>query len=71
MEANAVRVPEAVLEGLEGVRRTGLTNMLDRNAVQYWADHFEYFETVVWIEDNPKLYAEGIFRGFEAETPDE
>lgn len=71
MQENPVRVPQTVLEGLETVRRTGFTNMLDRNAVQYWADHFEYYETVVWIEENPKLFAEGIFRGFEAEASDE
>ena len=67
MSQTAIKVPAEVLEGLEGVRRTGFTNMLDRNAVQYWADHFEYYETVCWIEENPKLYAEGIFHGFAEE----
>ncbi len=63
----AVTVPAEVLKGLEHVRRSGKTNMLDRLTVQYLAYHAEYFETVLWIEDNPRLYAEGIFSGFEAE----
>lgn len=63
----AVKVPTVVLETLEAIRRSGETNMLDRPRVQVIADRMEAYETVVWLEDNKKLYAQGIFEGFEAE----
>ena len=64
---NEVRVPRGVLEGLEAVRQTGATNMLARPFVADIAGRMGFGETKRWIETNPKLYAEGIFRGFEAE----
>ena len=63
----AVKVPTKVLEGIVAVRDSGKTNMLDVNAVQYYAYQMEYFATVVWIEENRKLYARGIFEGFETD----
>ncbi len=61
-----IRVPIAVLDGLETVRESGETNMLDMNAVQAEAARLGYPETVRWIEDHPHEYEEGIFRGFVA-----
>lgn len=66
-----VRVPQAVLDAIEDVRDSGLTNMMDRTAVQRIANDLEHYETVIWLEDNRKLYAEGLFRGFEAEDEKE
>lgn len=63
----AVIVPAIVLEGLEAVRDSGLTNMFDRPMVVKLAKKFGYSETASWITSNQKLYAEGIFKGFEAE----
>lgn len=63
----AILVPEAVLDGLERVRQEGKTNMLDRLAVQYYANENDDYEMVLWLEDNPRLYAHGVFEGFEVE----
>lgn len=66
--SNAVKVPQDVLDGLEAVRQSGLTNMLDRTRVQQIANEMGYSATVLWIQEEPKkTYAQGIFNGFEAE----
>lgn len=62
-------VAPAVLEGLEAVQRSGLTNMLDRPVVTRLALEMGHVDTAYWIDENPKLYAEGIFRGFTVEPP--
>lgn len=61
----AVEVSREVFDGLERVRRAGATNMLDREAVQFYANENEDYATVVWLEDHKDLYAQGIFAGFE------
>ena len=61
-----VRVPQAVLDGLEAVRQSGLTNMLDRPVVAQLAMEFGFDEAALWIEEHRDLYAQGLFRGFEA-----
>ena len=67
--ADKVQVPVKVLEGIEAVRKSGRTNMLDRNAVAAIALDLGFVEAAFWIEDksNHKAYAEGIFRGFREE----
>ncbi|HUT36143.1 MAG TPA: DUF5049 domain-containing protein [Planctomycetota bacterium] len=60
-----VRVPRKVFDGLEAVRTSGLTNMLDRPVVARLASEFSFGEAARWIEAHRKEYAEGIFRGFE------
>lgn len=67
--AERVSISATVLEGLEVVRKSGLTNMLDRPLVVQLALKMGHVETAFWIDENPKLYAEGIFRGFTVETP--
>jgi len=62
-----VKVPKAVLDGLEAVRRSGLTNMLDRPVVAQLAEEFGFEEAARWIRTRRKAYAEGIFRGFTVE----
>ena len=62
-----VRVPKAVLDGLEAVRQSGLTNMLDRPVVARLAEEFGFEEAARWVETHRKQYAEAIFGGFEAE----
>ena len=63
----AVEVPAEVLAGLEEVRRSGETNMLDHAAVMYLANQNGAHETVLWLHDNKDLYARGVFEGFEPE----
>ena len=66
MERTKVRVPVDVLEGLEAVRLSGKTNMLDAPRVIELAFEMERYATALWVHENRKQYAEGIFRGFEA-----
>jgi len=61
-------VPEAVMEGLEFVRGTGLSNMFDVNRVIGVALDYEYFNTARWIEENRHAYLQGIFAGFVSEV---
>ena len=61
-----VRVPKAVLDGLEAVRQSGLTNMVDRPVVARLATEFGFERAARWVETHRKEYAQGIFRGFEA-----
>ena len=57
-------VSRVVWQGLDAVRRSGRTNMLDRPVVAKLARAFGYGATAQWIEENPRAYAEGVFRGF-------
>jgi len=61
----SVKVPQKVYDAIEAVRRSGLTNMLDRNAVQVLCDRMGFYEAVIWIEDNKQEYSKAIFEGFE------
>lgn len=61
---NPVKVPEAIWQGIEAVRLSGKTNMLNVPMLQKLAFEMEYFETVVWLEDHLNLYKRGIFAGF-------
>ena len=62
-----IRVPKDVLEGLDAVLQSGLTNMLDRPVVARLAVEMGFENAAQWVEAHRKEYAEGIFRGFEAE----
>ena len=61
----AIKVTQKVFDGIEAVRNSGLTNMLDKYTVQRLCLDLEYYEAVVWIEDHNKEYARAIFEGFE------
>ena len=65
MEQTKVKVSADVLEGLEAVRLSGKTNMLDAPRVAQLAFEMEHYATAVWVQDNRKSYAEGLFMGFE------
>jgi len=70
--ADKVLIPAKVLEGIEAVRQSGKTNMLDRPAVAAIALELGYVDAAFWLEDkaNHPAYATGIFKGFsEEETP--
>ncbi len=56
-----------VLAGIDAVRDTGLTNMLDRRAVSMLAGARGYLTAGAWVEANPTTYTEGVIRGFRAE----
>ena len=59
-----IEVTQEVYEGLEAVRESGETNMFHLRYVQYLAGAMDYHETVAWIEDNRKLYMQGVSKGF-------
>jgi len=65
-----VRVSKPVLDGLEAVRRSGLTNMLDRPVVARLAEELGFDEAARWVEAHKKGFSEGIFRGFQAVEDD-
>jgi len=54
-------VSSEVFEGIEAVRLSGLTNMLDRPRVAEIADEMGYAESARWVRE----HARGIFQGFE------
>ena len=62
-----VKVPKAVLDGLEAVRQSGLTNMLHRSVVAELAEEFGFEGTARWVRSNRKRFARGLFHGFAAE----
>ena len=66
-EEPATRVPvtRAIFDGIEVVRLSGLTNMLDRAAVIEIAEGMGYEESARWVRENRGEYARAIFQGFE------
>ena len=62
-----VIVSQAVHDGIIEIRDSGVTNMLDRDTVQFYADKNGNCELVNWIQENPKLYADTLFYGMELE----
>ena len=62
-----VTVTQEVLDGINEVRDSGQTNMMDRQQVMVVADSLGFSDAVCWIDDNPKDYRKGIFRGFKVE----
>jgi len=61
-----ITVSKLVLEGITFVRDSGKVNMFDRPMVAKICMDMGYHEAALWINDNRKLYSEGIFQGFEA-----
>jgi len=69
---DSIPIPPEVLEGIEAVRQSGRTNMLDRPEVAAIALELGYVDAAFWLEDkaNHTAYANGIFKGFtEEENP--
>jgi len=67
--ADPISIPPEVLEGIEAVRQSGRTNMLDRPAVAAIALELGYVDAAFWLEEksNHSTYATGIFQGFDEE----
>ncbi len=60
-----VPVPREVFDGIEAVRLSGLTNMLDRPVVAEIAEGMGFEQAARWVRENRDLYARAIFHGFE------
>ena len=63
MPTTPVPVTQAVYEGLEAIRRSGLTNMCDRPRVIEIADLWGYDATAAWVRTHRAEYAQLIFHG--------
>lgn len=64
MEQTKVPIPADVLEGLEAVRLSGKTNMLDVPMVIKLALDMGHPQTGLWVREHQALYVVGFFRGF-------
>lgn len=61
---NGVEITKAVFDGLEFIRQSGVTNMLDRPTVLQLAREWEFDATADWIESvDTRTYGELIFKG--------
>lgn len=59
-----VQITKAVFDGLEFIRRSGATNMLDRPMVLNLAREWNFTETADWIEGvDTRTYGRLIFQG--------
>lgn len=64
---DTIRVPKSVFEGLEAIRRSGTTNMLDYNAVLRLASLLNNQNTAQWLLDHKDEYWQGVLYGIEPE----
>lgn len=59
-----VQIPKSAYEGLEFIRRSGVTNMLDRSMVLNTARELEFHDAAEWIETiDSDTYERLILRG--------
>jgi len=63
-ERGPVWVAPEVLDGLDTVRESGLTKMVDRPRVASLCYELGYPEAGLWVEENPAEYSQGILHGF-------
>jgi hypothetical protein len=63
------RISRQILDGILAVRDSGLTNMLDVNAVARIALDLGHPDAAAWVSDpaNKGAYARGILRGFDVD----
>ena len=54
---------ETIKDQILAIRDTGLTNMFDVNAVQRLAYERDFYELVVYLEENRKEYVQFILTG--------
>ena len=66
MERKKIELPAEVLTGVEAVRLSGKTNMLDAPRVIELAFEMRHVEAAFWVYENRGQYAEAIFQGFAA-----
>ena len=59
-----VVVPQDVFQGINAVRLSGRTNMLDRSTVADLAAIMGFSKATEWIMKNSRAYSRGVFSGF-------
>ena len=65
MRQTKVPVPSDVLEGLEAVRLSGKTNMLDVPTVVKLSLDMGFPQAALWVHEHQALYIVGVFKNFE------
>ena len=63
MQKGCGMMDEKIKEQIEVIRKTGRTNMFDINTVQRMADERDFFELVIFIEDEREKYTDYILHG--------
>ena len=66
-EQEPVRIPIAVLEQLESVRRYTRAEVLDIPTIRHVAMERGKPALVVWIDKHEQEYGQGLLNGFQAE----
>ena len=66
-----IPIPSAVWHGVEAVRLSGRTNMLDRPMVVLLIEEMGFSEAARWVREHPEKYAEAIFHGFSVNPEEE
>lgn len=54
---------EKIKEQILSIRDSGVTNMFDINRVQYEANQLEFYELVIFLEDEKEKYIQFIMTG--------
>ena len=54
---------EKIKEQILIIRESGITNMFDINRVQYEANQLEFYELVIFLEDEKEKYIQFIMTG--------
>ena len=70
IERDPVSVEREVFEGIEAVRRSGQTNMLDRPRVADLANEMGFEQAARWVRENHDVFAQALFSGFEVRHHD-
>lgn len=60
-----IHVPKPVFEGLDAIRQSGTTNMLDYHAVLRLAAMLNHQDTVQWLMQHKEEYWQGVLYGIE------
>lgn len=63
--AGGLTMTDKIKEQIIVIRDTGLTNMFDVNAVQRIADEMEFYELVIFLEEEKAKYVKFILNGDE------
>ena len=63
--AGGLTMTDKIKEQILSIRDTGLTNMFDVNAVQRIADEMEFYELVIFLEEEKTKYVKFILNGDE------
>lgn len=63
-----VIVSKKVLKGMEAIRISGATNMLDVKTVIRLAEKMADRETANWIKAHQREYVQGVMEGFESHS---